>query len=89
MNDMWTRQLFTALLCSYGINPYRYKRQRYTTVMAKVSPSFVDETLWPEFQELSKVLTEYVSNITGQIIQDHIFKDASEATVVTDLKQIQ
>ena len=89
MNDMWTRKLFTALLRSYGIAPYRYKRQRYTTVMAKVSPKFCDETIWPEFQALSKVLKEYVSAITEKVISEHIYKDASEATVMTEPKQIQ
>ena len=89
MKDMWTRKLFTALLRSYGINPYRYKRQRYTTVMAKVSKSFVDQTLCPEFQALSKVLSEYVSNITEKVIHDHIFKDVSEATVMNEPKQLE
>ncbi len=37
MSDMWSRKLFIALLRRYGIKPYRYYRQRHTTVMAKVS----------------------------------------------------
>lgn len=41
------RRLFLALLHRYDIKPYRYYRQRYTTVMAKISRGFVDETLWP------------------------------------------
>lgn len=40
-------------------------------------------------QELSKVLTEYVSNITEKVIHDHIFKDVSEATVMAEPKQIE
>ncbi len=44
MGDMWSRKVFVALLRRYGIRPYRYKRQRYTTVMAKVSKKFVDRT---------------------------------------------
>jgi len=88
MNDMWTRKLFTALLRSYGIKPYRYKRQRYTTVVAKVQQSFLDKTIWPEYQALSKVLKEYISNITEKVIHDHIFKDASEATVMDEPKQL-
>jgi hypothetical protein len=89
MKDMWTRKLFTSLLRSYGISPYRYRRQRYTTVMAKVSKTFVDETLWPEYQALSKVLNEYVSNITEKVIHDHIFKDVSEASVMDEPKQLE
>ncbi len=57
--------------------------------MAKVSQTFVDTTLWPEFQALSKVLSEYVSNITEKVISDHIFKDASEASVMDAPKQIE
>ena len=88
MKDMWTRKLFTALLRSYGISPYRYKRQRYTTVMARVTKTFVDDILWPEFEALSEVLSEYVSQITEKIISEHIFNDASEATVMDEPKQL-
>ncbi len=56
MTDMWSRKVFVALLRRYRIKPYRYSRQRYTTVMARVSERFVDETLWPEFQEISDTL---------------------------------
>src|SRR5437660_1125422 len=44
--DQWQRRLFSALCRRYGLEPYRYKRQRYTTVMIRVPPSFVDRTLW-------------------------------------------
>ncbi len=79
MNDMWSRKLFVALLRRYGMTPYRFARQRYTTVMVRVSPKFVDETLWPEFIELSKVLDEYLTEITDKLITESIFADTSEA----------
>ena len=79
MNDMWSRKLFVALLRRYGLPPYRYSKQRYTTVMVKVSSTFVDETLWPEFMELSKVLDEYLTEITDKLIAESIFADTSEA----------
>ncbi len=53
-DDMWSRKLFVALLRRYGIKPYRYTRQKYTTVMAKVSEKFVNEILWKEYQNLIK-----------------------------------
>ncbi len=70
MSDMWSRKLFVALLRRYGIKPYRYYRQRYTTVMAKVSKQFVNETLWPEFQELSKTLRSYLDDVTDRVISE-------------------
>ena len=57
--------------------------------MAQVTKTFVDDTLWPEFQALSKVLNEYVSNITEKVIHDHIFKDVSEASVMDEPKQLE
>ncbi len=83
MPDNWSRRLFTALLRRYGIAPFRYRGQRHTTVMAKVSKSFVDTTLWPEFLELDDILQEYLSNVTDRVIQKAIFQDSSEATELT------
>ena len=56
LSNVWSRRFFLALLRRYGINPYRYPRQKYNTVMARASSSFVHETLWPEFLELDKIL---------------------------------
>jgi hypothetical protein len=89
MNDEWSRRLFSALLRRYGLTPYRYKRQRYTTVMVRVPQSFVDETLWPEFQELDKILTEYISSITTNLINKHIHQNTAEAEVVEEPQRLQ
>ena len=88
MADMWSRKVFVALLRRYEIRPYRYKRQRYTTVMARVSRRFFDETLWPEFQELSDTLRSYLSDVTDRVVQQVIHQDSSEAEVVEEPKQI-
>ena len=81
MADMWSRRLFVALLRRYGIQPYRYYRQRYTTVMAKVPKGFVDETLWPEFQELDDTLRRYLDEVTDRVVSEGIYADSSEAEV--------
>ena len=85
MSDMWSRKLFVALLRRYDIQPFRYYRQRHTTVMANVSKTFVDETLWPEFQELNKTLQSYIEDITNKVISETIHADSSEAEVVQQL----
>ena len=88
MGDMWFRKVFVALLRRYGIRPYRYKRQRYTTVMARVSKRFVDETLWPEFQEISDTLGSYLSEVTDRVLREVIHQDSSEAEVIEKPKQL-
>jgi len=84
MGDMWSRKVFVALLRRYGIRPYRYKRQRYTTVMARVSKKFVDETLWPQFQEIAETLRSYLSDVTDRVVSRVIHEDSSEAEVVEE-----
>jgi hypothetical protein len=45
LDDPWLRKLFTALCRRYDVSTYRYRGQRRSTLMAKVSRSFVNETL--------------------------------------------
>ena len=77
--DHWKRRLFSALCRRYGLEPYRYRRQRHTTVMVKVRKSFVDRTLWPEYLELSKALNEYLEEATERIIREEVYGNSQEA----------
>lgn len=79
LNHIGSRRLLLALLRRYGIRPYRYSGQRHTTVMVRVSRRFVEETLWPEFQELDKVLHAYLSETTERVIREGLDADSSEA----------
>lgn len=82
MPDEWSRRLFLALCRRYGLNPYRYHRQRRTTVMVRVPRGFVDQVLWPEFQELNRALRAYLNEMTLRVIREEVFADASEAAEV-------
>ncbi len=73
------------LLRRYGIKPFRYRGQRYTTVMARVPSRFVNETLWPEFTEVSKTLRDYLSEVTERIVSQVICQDNSEADIAWPL----
>jgi len=67
-SDHWHKQLLLALCGKYGIKPYRYHRQKYTTVMVKVSRAFLNEVLWPEYTQYSQHLEALVNDITGDLI---------------------
>ena len=82
MSDIWGRKLLLALLRRYEIKPFRYPRQRHTTVMAKVSKSFVDQTLWPEFEALNETLRSYLNEVTDRVISEGVHADDSEAFVI-------
>ncbi|MDI1315466.1 hypothetical protein [Prosthecobacter sp.] len=82
LSDGWSKKLFTALLRRYALRPYRYARQRRTTVMVRVPRSFVNETLWPEFLELSKVLQTYLDEVTERVISGAIHANEGEEEVI-------
>ena len=82
LGDVWARKLFVSLLRRYDLRPYRYSGQRYTTVMVRVPKRFVDETLWPEFQQLSATLRVYIDEITERVVREVLHGDSSEAEEV-------
>jgi hypothetical protein len=77
--DRWNRRLFLALCRRYGLKPYRYPRQRYSTVVLRAPESFIHKTLWQEYLEIARALDEYLNEATEQIIRDEVFGDAGEA----------
>jgi hypothetical protein len=77
--DRWNRRLFTALCRRYGLKPYRYPRQRYSTVTLRAPRSFIDNTLWPEFLQIKKALDEYLNEATERIIREEVFGNSDEA----------
>jgi len=84
MPDQWSRQLFMALSRRYGLKPYRYRRQRHTTVVIRAPKGFVDMVLLPEFNELNLALRTYLNEVTLRVIQEEIYSDASDAREVPE-----
>ena len=85
LRDAWSRMLFLALCRRYGLKPYRYSGQRHTTLMLRVPASFVDQTLWPEFQELNQTLQTYLRETTERIIRQSVYGDTSEEEVIPSM----
>jgi hypothetical protein len=83
--DIWSRRLFLALCRRYGLEPYRLYRQRLTTVMLRVPKGFIDQVLWPEFQDLNAALSQYLDEVTTRIIREEVYGDTSEAVEVPGL----
>lgn len=87
--DRWSRQLFVALCRRYNLKPYRYARQRTTSVMVKAPKTFIDDVLWPEFQALNGALTEYLSAATETIIREEIHpKGGSDLAIDDEIKAL-
>ena len=86
--DMWSRQLFVALCRRYGLHPFRYRRMHRQTIIIRAPKSFVEQMLWPEFEELSAALTAYLSEITERVIREEVHGETGEADEVDEPRRI-
>ena len=82
--DTWSKALFIALLRRYNLSPYRHRGQRRMTVMVKVTASFVNEVLWPEFQEPNGTLRAHLDSVTSSIIKRAIHANDADVDERTE-----
>lgn len=76
--NQFEKKLLSALLRRYGLKPYRYSRQRYTTVMVMASSKFINEILWPQYLKMSEVLSSHLNQLSDRIIKQAINENLSE-----------
>jgi len=78
LQNHWSHALFAALARRYGLSPYRYRGQRRTTIMIKVTRTFLDETLWPEFLQADAILQQHFHEVTKRVVAQAISGDTTE-----------
>ncbi|MDA1101017.1 MAG: hypothetical protein O2967_18775 [Proteobacteria bacterium] len=86
--DPWSRQLFIALCRRYGMQPYRYARMRRQSVVIGAPQSFIDDVLWPEFEQINDALVDYLGEITNKVIREEVFGSTEDAMVVAEMPQL-
>ena len=86
--DIWSRQLFLALSRRYGLRPFRYRRMHRQSIIVWAPKSFIDQVLWPEFEELSAALTDYLSEITERVIREEVHGETGDADEIDETPRI-
>lgn len=82
--DQWSVRLFIALCRRYGLRPYRYTRQRHTTVMVKAPRRFFDAVVWRQFSDVHTDLWLYFEQTTERLIRETISADTADAETVKE-----
>ena len=88
ISDLWSRQLFVALCRRYGLRPFRYPRMHRQSIIIRAPKSFIDQVLWPEFEELCAALTVYLSEITERVIREEVHGETGEADEVEEPRRV-
>lgn len=82
--DPWSQRLFVALARRYGLSPYRYQRQRYSTLMIRGPERFLRDTFVPEYQEMANTLHAHLTAVTERVVAEALDPDSSDAAVVDE-----
>ena len=88
ISDTWSRQLFVALSRRYGLRPFRYRRMHRQSLIVRAPRTFIDQVLWPEFEELNAALTAYLSEITERVIREEVHGETGEAEEIDEAPMI-
>lgn len=88
LNSLWKKKLFIALCNKYELRTYRYMRQKYTTTMVRVSKSFLDLVLWPEFNKYAVILDQLTDEILTDLITQIHSSQEEETIIVGELPTI-
>ncbi len=80
-NNPWSVRLFVALCRKHGVQPYRYPRQRRTTVMLRAEASQLNDVILPQFNELEEELYTYVDDLTDHLIANGMGSDGDDTTM--------
>ncbi len=80
--SVWSVRLFVALARRYGLEPYRYRRQRHTTVVLRAPRRFLDETFWPAFLALDRTLLDELDAAAQRAIEAAVHRGGGDAACV-------
>lgn len=79
--DMWSVRLFVAVCRKHGLRPFRYARQRRTTVMVRARERQFDRVVWAEFSRLQTELELYFQDVTDHLISHALRSDGDDSTL--------
>jgi hypothetical protein len=77
--DAWAVRLFVAICRKHGVRPYRYPRQRRTTVMVRAPRERFDAEIWREFSGLHAELNVYFAETVDHLIHSAMKSDGDDS----------
>ncbi len=84
LSDSWSVHLFIALCRRYGYKPYRYPRQRRTTLMVRAPRSAFDAIVWRQFADLHREMHDHFAKATEQLIREAVHANTTDADIVAE-----
>lgn len=79
--DTWSVSLFVAVCRKHGVRPYRYRRQRRTSVVVRTRERDFNRVVWPEYNRLQNELESYFEDVTDHLITRVMGSDGDDSAL--------
>lgn len=79
--DLWAVRVFVALCRKHGVRPYRYPRQRRTTIVVRARQAEFERTVLAEFHKLHSELAAYFHDTVDHLIADAMKSDGDDRNI--------
>ena len=79
--DTWSVSLFVAVCRKHGVRPYRYRRQRRTSVVVRAREREFNRVVWPEYGRLQTELESYFEDVTDHLVSRVMGSDGDDSTL--------
>ena len=79
--DAWSVSLFVAVCRKHGVRPYRYRRQRRTSVVVSAREREFNRVVWPEYSRLQTELESYFEDVTDHLISRVMGSDGDDSAL--------
>ena len=79
--DTWSVSLFVAVCRKHGVRPYRYRRQRRTSVVVSAREREFNRVVWPEYSRLQTELESYFEDVTDHLISRVMGSDGDDSSL--------
>ena len=73
--------LFVAVCRKHGLRPYRYRRQRRTSVVVRAREGEFDRVVWPEYSRLQTELESFFEDVTDHLITRVMGSDGDDSAL--------
>ena len=79
--DTWSVSLFVAVYRKHGVRPYRYRRQRRTSVVVRAREREFNRVIWPDYSSLQTELESYFEDVTDHLITRVMGSDGNDSAL--------
>ncbi len=85
--DLWGRKLFGALARKLGLEPFRYKGQRRTSLVIHTTAE-KKALLWEQFLSAHETLNQYLEEVTDRVIRGALGEATDDVAVRAEQKAL-